>query len=287
MKAKVILMMTALALFTLFSCKKDTNSIEQASADLVDDDAVTEVAYEDVFNTVDNATVIMENLLGLKGDFGSEKVLADSCPSITITNPLTGTFPKTITINYGTGCNGYFGSTRSGKIIITVTDRRATTGSTRTITFDNYYFNGIKVEGTKELKNLGPNNNQNMVISDKLTGGKLTLPDGKTISRAVSHQREWIAGWSTKNIWDDECLITGTATGTNINGISYTNTILTALDWKRVCEFLVSGVIKFERTGVEPVVLNYGNGECDNIAILSRGDQTKQISLKHKHRLMP
>ena len=77
MKTKVFLMMTALAVFSFFSCTKDTNSIEQASADLVDDDAVTEVAYEDVFNTVDNATVIMENLGLLKGDFESAIVLAD------------------------------------------------------------------------------------------------------------------------------------------------------------------------------------------------------------------
>lgn len=289
MRTKVFLMITALAVFSFFSCtKNNTNPIEQASADLIDDDAVTEVAFNDVFNTVDNATIIMENLMGLgKGDLESTVVLADSCPTITITNPATGIWPKTITINYGTGCSGFHGSTRSGKIIITVTDRRSVLNSTRTVTFDNYFFNGIKIEGTKELKNLGPNSNQNMVISVKLTGGKLTLPNGKTIERAFEHQREWIAGWGTRNIWDDECLITGTATGKGINGNAYTNTILTALHWTRACEFLISGTIKFERAGVEPVVLDYGTGTCDNKATLTRGDQTKEILLKHKQRLMP
>jgi hypothetical protein len=284
MKTKVFLMMTALALFSFFSCTKDTNPIEQASADLVDDDAVTEVAYEDVSTTVDNATMIMENLGLLKGDFESGVVLADSCPAITISS---GTFPKTITINYGTGCSGFNGSTRSGKIIITASDRRTVVNATRTITFDNYYFNGIKIKGTKEFKNLGPNSNQHMVISDKLTDGKAILPSGDSILRAYNHQREWLAGWATKTIWDDEVLITGTATGTNIKGISYTNTILTGLDWKRVCEFIVSGTVKFERTGVAPVVLDYGSGTCDNIATVTRGDKTKQITLKHKQRQMP
>jgi hypothetical protein len=195
MKTKVFLMMTALALFSFFSCTKDTNPIEQASADLVDDDAVTEVAYEDVSTTVDNATMIMENLGLLKGDFESGVVLADSCPTITIS---TGTFPKTITINYGTGCSGFNGSTRSGKIIITASDRRTVVNATRTVTFDNYYFNGIKIKGTKEFKNLGPNSNQNMVISDKLTDGKAILPSGDSILRAYNHQREWLAGWATK-----------------------------------------------------------------------------------------
>lgn len=285
MKTKIFLMIAALTILSFFSCKKDSNVIEQSSVDLADDNAVNDVAFEDVFNTVDNASIIMENLMGpAKGNLESGVFLADSCPAITIS---AGTFPKTITINYGTSCSGFNGSTRSGKIIINVTDRRNVVNATRTVTFDNYYFNGIKIEGTKELKNLGLNNNQNMLISEKLTGGKLTLPNGKVIERTIDHQREFIAGWNTKSIWDDECLITGVATGKNINGVAYTNTILTPLHWTRACEFLVSGSIKFERSGFDPVVLDYGTGACDAKATLQRGTQTKEIILKHKHRLMP
>jgi hypothetical protein len=286
MKTEVFLMTLSIALISLTSCNKETAPLDQASINLVDDDAVTDVAFEDVFNTVDNASIILENALG-KGDLKSATVLADSCPVVTVDILAPGVWPKTITVNYGTSCVGFKGSTRSGKIIIVVSARRNVINSTRTVTFDNYYFNGIKIEGTKEFKNLGPNANQNMVISVKLTGGKLTLPDGKIIERAFEHQREWIHGWDTKYIWDDECLVTGTATGKNINGIAYTNTITTPLHWVRDCEFLVSGIIIFERTGVVPVVLNYGDGECDNIAILKRGDQMRQIQLKHKQRLMP
>jgi hypothetical protein len=290
MKTKVFLMIMALAVLSFSSCTKESVTIEALSTELIDDDAVTEVTYDDIFNTVDNATIILDNLLGAgKGDLESTVVLADSCPTIVITNPGDGLiWPKTITIDYGTGCSGFYGSTRKGKIIITVTNKRNVLNSTRTVTLDNYYFNGIKVEGIKELKNLGLNNSQNMVFSVKLTGGKLTMPDGKTIERSIEHQREWIAGWATpKNIWDDECLITGTATGKNIGGISYTNTIITALHWKRVCEFLVSGTIKFERSGVEAVVLDYGTGECDALATIIKGELTKEITLKHKHRMMP
>jgi hypothetical protein len=283
MKTKAFLMIVALAVLSFSSCTKDTDSIDQTSVDLADDNAVTDLAFEDVFNTVDNATIIMENQLGITKGLDLGAVLADSCPTITIS---AGTFPKTITINYGTGCTVLNGSTRSGKIIINVTDKRTVTGATRTVTFDNYKFNGIKIEGIKELKNLGPNSSQNMVVSDKLTGGKLTLPNGKTIERSVEHQREFIAGWNTKNIWDDECLISGVATGKNINGITHTNTILTPLHWVRACEFLVSGTIKFERTGVNPIVLDYGTGACDAKATVTRGTQTKDIILKHNYRLM-
>ena len=283
MKTKTFLMIAALFVLSFFSCSKDSSLMDQTSVDLADDNAVTDVAFEDVFNTVDNATIIMENQMGIAKGLESGLVVADSCPSITISS---GAFPKTITVDYGTGCSGFNGSTRSGKIVINVTDKRTALNATRTVTFDNYKFNGIKIEGTKELKNTGLNSTQNMVISDKLTGGKLTLPDGKVIERAYDHQREFIAGWNTKTIWDDECLISGVATGKNINGIVYTNTILTPLHWVRACEFIVAGTIKFERAGVVPIVLDYGTGECDSKATVQRGNQTKEIVLKHKHRLM-
>lgn len=274
-------MIASLAILSFSSCTKQS-AIDQSSLDLADDDAVTETVFDDVFNTVDNA----EQILGdyQKGGDTKSLMAADSCPAVTVDHPTDAVWPKTITINYGTLCTGYYGNTRSGKIIIVVTAPRMQTGSKKTITFDNYYFNGIKVEGTKVLENMGYNENQNLVISATLTGGKLTLPGGKTIERSFAHEREWTAGLLTRNIWDDECLITGTATGVNINGVAYTNTITTALQWKRVCKFFVSGVIRIERTGKDPVDLNFGTGECDAKATVTMNGETKEILLKFKHR---
>ena len=221
MRTKVLMMITALTVLSYSSCKKDTNtsgSIDQASVNLADDDAVTDVVFEDVFNTADNATIILDQM-GKSLDTKSLTVLSDSCPTITVTRPTADLWPKTVTVDYGTSCTGFNNNVRSGKILIEVTGPRLLTGSKRTITFVNYYFNGIKVEGTKVLENMGYNSNQNLVISVRLTDGKLTLPDGTTIERSVDHQREWIAGLLTKNIWDDECLITGTATAKILKGL--------------------------------------------------------------------
>lgn len=284
MKTKVFLIMLSLAFISIHSCTKNSTNPNQATLNLVDDDAVSGVISEDVFNTVDYASIILENTL----DMGSPKsatILADTCPSITIDNLAAGVWPKTITIDYGTACTGFYGNTRSGKIIIIITDRRDVVNSTITVTFQNYFFNGIKLEGTWVFTNLGPNDNQNVVISVILTGGKLTLPDGKTIERSFEHQREWIAGWNTWNIWDDEILVTGVATGKTIDGIAYTNTITTPLRWKRVCEFIVSGVVKIERAEADPAELDFGQGECDDVATLIIGNQTKEITLRHKFRL--
>jgi hypothetical protein len=283
MKTKGLFMIAAFAVFLFTSCTKQT-AIDQAGLNLADDDAVSDAVFEDVFNTVDNADIILDGFQK-SGDLKSVAI-SDSCPLVTIDRPTDAIWPKTITIDYGSGCMGLYDNSRSGKIVIVVTGPRLETGSKKTVTFLDYYFNGIKVEGTKEVENLGYNNDQHLLISVKLTGGKLILPDGKVIERSFEHQREWIAGLLTRNIWDDECLVTGTATGVNINGVTYNNTIITALHWKRVCRFIVSGVVKIEREGLEPVEINYGTGECDAFATVTLGGESKEITLKFRHRLM-
>jgi len=272
-------------ILSFISCQKDTSAVEQAGINIADDNAVSDAVFEDIYSTTDNADIILDQM-GKSGSSKSMEVLADSCPTVTVTHPETGIWPKVVTVDFGEGCAGLYDNSRSGKIIIVVTGPRLEVGSKRTITFENYYFNGIKVEGTKVVENTGYNDSQNLVCSVSLTGGKLTLPDGRFIERSFEHQREWIAGLLTRNIWDDECLVTGTASGTTLEGVAYTNTITTALDWKRACFFIVSGVVKIQREGKEDVEINYGTGDCDAKAVVTRGGESKEILLRHKIRTM-
>lgn len=282
MKTKFISILTAIVLMLFTSCAKENDAIDQTSLDVADDDAISNAVYEDIFNSVDIADNILSGLLA-KGDVAKgETVISDTCPAITITHLTDGIWPKVITLDYGTGCQGFFENTRAGKIIITVTGAHREMGSKRTVTFENYLQNGIKVEGTKVVENLGPNNNQNPVFSHKLTGGKLTFPDGRTIEHAFDRQREWFAGSTTRNFWDDEFLVTGTTSGKNIKGIAYTNTITAPLHTTRTCRFIVSGIVKIERDGAEAVTINYGEGDCDAKAIVTKGDQSKEILLRYK-----
>jgi hypothetical protein len=260
MKRKIFIMIAALAILSFTSCSK-SDVLDQPGIDLADDDAVSEAVFEDIFNSVDNAEAILDGYL--KGDAKS-MTESGTCPVVTTDRPPDAKWPKTVTIDYGTGCTGFHDNTRSGKIIIAVTAPRLIPGSVKTVTFDNYFFNGIKVEGTKTIENMGYNNNENLVFDVTLENGKLTLPDGKTIERSFVRQREWISGAETRNIWDDEFLITGTTTGVNVKGLEYTNTITTALHSKRACRFIVSGVVRIEREGMDSMELNYGEGGLHN-----------------------
>jgi len=281
---KYLFALCAIAIFTV-SCDKNNTPLNTDELDLADDDAVTEAVFDDIFSNVDNATQALD-LFFSKGEAAKGEIILSegTCPIITVNIGDETTWPKIITIDFGDGCEGLYNQTRAGKIIIAVTGPRREEGSTRTVTFENYFFNGIGVQGTKVTENLGANDNGNVVFSASLTGGLITLPNDTTIAREFSREREWIAGYDTWNIWDDECLVTGFANGTTYKGATYENKITSALHWKRVCKFIVSGVIEINRSGIEAFELDYGDGECDAIAVLRRGTEEKEITLRHKHR---
>lgn len=267
----------------LVACEKNTDPLNTEDLNLADDDAVTEAIFDDIFSTADNAMQIVETFMLKNAEAkGNVVVVSDSCPAVTV--DLIDEGHRIITIDFGDGCTGLWDQTRAGRIIITVDGFRRVTGSNRTITFDEYYFNGIKVEGTKVTENMGENDYGNVVFGSTLSGGKLTFPDETVVSREFYREREWVAGYDTWNIWDDECLVTGYASGTTYRGVAYENTIKSALHWKRVCRFFVSGIIEINREGTEPFELDYGDGECDALAILRRGEEEKEITLSFRHR---
>lgn len=275
MKAKSLILVLILAGLVMTSCQK-SEPLETTSVEAADDAALSEALFDDVFTSLEIASGMAEI------DKKSASVV-DTCPIITITSAGEDFWPRNIVIDYGTGCEGLYDVVRSGKIIITLSGPRSDEGSVRTLTFEDYYVNGAKVEGTKTVTNLGPNNNQNVVFEVVLTGGKITFADEKTITHEFERQREYIAGYATWNPWDDKCLISGVAAGTNLDGLSYTHTITTPLEWQAACRFLVSGTIGFEIEGIEPFSLDYGNGDCDAFATLSRGDESKVITLRYRH----
>lgn len=276
MKTKAIILITALMFFLANSCQR-TTPISESAVDAADDATFSETMFDDVFATMEIATATAENML-------KSASVTDSCPVVTVTFPGQGLWPRAVVVDYGEGCTGLNDVVRSGKILITVTGPRRTVGSSRTVTFENYYCNDVKIEGTKVIENLGPNDAGNVVFSTVLAGGKITLPDSRFIEREFDREREYIAGYLTRTPWDDECLITGVAAGVNLKGLSYTHTITNALHSTAACRFIVSGTVLCEAEGIESFELDYGQGECDAFATLKRGDETKEITLGLHHR---
>jgi hypothetical protein len=206
-----------------------------------------------------------------------------TCKTITIDKPGdTINWPKTITVNYGDACIGENGRVRKGKIIIVVSSKVSSPTFSRTITFDNFFIDGFKIEGTKIIAKAGKNDSGNPLFTITLTNGKITSPEGKIVTKEFTRTREWVTGYNTpRNRWDDEYFVSGTASGTDRNGASYTKLIVLPLHVKNICPWVVSGSVKISKTGKSDAVLDYGNDVCDRIATVTIGDKTTTIQL-HK-----
>ena len=267
------------------SCEKDASDLTDDEVAIAEDDALAESLFDDIFDVANAAEQLIDGQI-YNGTLKSA-VVSDSCPNVTVNHTDSTFWPKIITIDYGDGCTGLYEQTRSGKIIIQVTGRYRVSGTSRTITLENYYINGIHVEGTKTVTNDGENDDGNICYSIELTGGRITTPDSIVITRESVRTREWVGGSETLwNIWDDVYFITGQTTGTNFRGVAYSRTIITPLEWAATCRFIKSGSIDIAVGVNDPITLDFGNGECDNEATVSRNGETKTILLRFRHRTL-
>jgi len=258
-----------LSILLLNACKKD-KTISDSMTQTVEDDAVTEKLYDDAFNFAERFGNV-SNTKSIDGD-------SSTCMTITVSG---ATYPRTVTLDFGTGCEGDNGITRKGKIIIVTSDTFRIKGATRKVSFDNYYVNDYKIEGTKTVTNTGLNSDNKPTRTVVLAGGKVTTPDGKTIERNFSKTRTWTIGFLTPyNLSDDVWEITGTTTGKNINGVDFTATIKTPLVYATTCKYIKSGILEII-TESKTMSIDYGNGDCDDIATLTVNGETKQITLRN------
>lgn len=272
---KLVLLFSFFALY-FTACEK--NDLQAPELSIAEDDALTTDLYEDVFAEVEDAMEFMEDDIYGGGLKSASTVV---CKIITVEHPGDSTlWPRTVTIDYGEGCISPNGRTRKGKIIVVVNDRYNSENYYRTVSFENFYIDDFKIEGEKVVNNEGMNDNGNMYFSVVLTGGKVITPEGKIITKEYNRIREWVAGSSTPRFrWDDEYLVTGTASGVNRNEVAFTRTILEPLYITKDCRWIRSGKVEISAEGRENAILDYGDGTCDRFAIVTVGEKSWTISL--------
>ncbi len=283
-------MITLIAGTTLFftSCQKsDTGSMAKLSDDEVAtarDNTLMENLLDDAMDAADQAVMMVDGWIYNNDGSTLKSATVDTCPKVTVDHPDSTRWPKVITIDYGDLCTGFYGHTRSGKIVITIWGRYMNPGSKRVVELVNYYVNGIHVEGTRTVMNEGRNNAGNLVFSVELKNGKITKNDTTIMTREYVRFREWVNGEKTRNRWDDVFFITGESQGVNFRGHSYHKTIINPLEWARTCRFIKSGTVSIRIDDKPPFTLDYGDGTCDNLATITRGDVTKEIQLQYHPR---
>jgi hypothetical protein len=287
MKTTNLILGFALAL-TILSCSKDEESGNTISAedakvsakiDAMNDD-VTGIVEEQEANTYSNTTN------GKSADLGVSELT--NCATITRV-PAFGTPPTpgqtvTKTIDFGTGCTLNSGNVVSGRIIISFVFQPNAASHTINYSFDNFFHNGIEFNGDKTFTRTmitttaNPTPHPQVTMTMDMTA---TLPNGAVYHRVGNRVREIIEGFGNEILADNIYQITGSWVTTTPNGATQTSTITTPLHVKMSCmalnkPLIVSGIITIVRND-NTATLDFGNGDCDNLAVLTVNGNSHNI----------
>lgn len=254
---------------TFSACSKkessDKNTNDQPTAiTLTTASSISESLYDDVFNQV-SFEAENNNVSGR---------MATGCATVTLSPADLNTFPKAMTIDFGTGCT-VNSVTRKGKLIATLSGKLRNPGTVVSVSFENYSVNDYKLEGTFSITN----NTSNDILSftTQTTNGKLTYPNGVLYTHSGSHTYTQTAGGTTTTFLDDSWSVTGSGTTKSSLNESLTVTIKTPLVKTISCGAVVSGVEDFQYNNISGN-LNFGEGTCDRQATLTIGSYNMVIN---------
>jgi hypothetical protein len=212
----------------------------------------------------------------------------NACPTVTVThlNP-PAVFPIRVVLDFGNpGCTGNDGHLRSGKINIEYTARLIYPGAVATTSFDGFYIDSVHVEGTHKITNTS-NGTTNRQFTIEVRDAKLTRPNGDYTKWKSDKVITQIEGLMTADFHDDVFSVTGSAEGQVKKGnllVGWSSSITEALIKRFTCRWIVKGRIRTIRVNSIPTspwvaVLDFGNGTCDNQAIITINGVAHQITL--------
>lgn len=299
-------MITTIFLFLailVFSCKKETSQHltaqeeEQANVTASESDAEAEGVFNGIFDDV----MGVNNEVGIAGtgifarsavgngpgdvSRGDSTNPAPSCLILTIVHTTGTVFPIVITYDFGTGCVGSDGHFRKGKIITTYTNRLIVPGSSATTHFIDFYIDSIHVENTTihTITNISSLDTLKYKIEvhaklSKQNGNYSEWHSTKTITRISSNITPTI---------QDYFKVQGSAAGKVKRGdllVAWRAEIVEPLIKRFLCRWISKGTVRIARENLSANsqwigILNYGDGICDNKAILTINNIPHEITL--------
>lgn len=266
---------------TLAACKRNNNTTPALTSTddnggYASDAAKLEQSSNDAISVADAAaTTGGSNLRTTQTTIGG---------CATITNDTTAT-PHVLTINFGTtDCTCLDLKKRRGEIIVTYSGHYKDSGSTHTISTNNYFVDDYQVIFHKTVTNKGTNSS-GQVWYTVTVNDSIILAADSIISWTGNRTRTWLAGYSTPDRSDDVYLIGGTTTLIRANGRMFTCAIstLNPLKVALACRWIESGIVTVSSSsfvgGDRTLDYSYGGGGCDKFAQLTIGSHTYVITL--------
>jgi hypothetical protein len=268
------------ATVAVFSCQHDDLSLwnENDLLNQAQNEAITEAVLQKVDDQIDKEINMLEKF-NYNPSAAKSGETQPCNAKITVETPSNAKFPKTITLDFGSGCTDTEGNFRAGKIVVHITGPYWQKNTIRNSKLVDYIFNDLKVAGAREEVNKGQNDKDYYIFEVKHSE-TIKNTEGKLIvEREWNRIRTYNRGNNLASTEDDEVWITGIAE-VDKNGKEIVKKITTPLYRKLTCQYFQSGVIA-TFAGKEKIgELNYGEGVCDDIAVWTNGKVTKEIKLK-------
>jgi len=255
----------SLTIICIFGCKDEENNIYIQSAK---DQSLAEVITMDVFEEV----LTIAPTYVVKQEYSADtNVIITSSPILN--DP---TYPKTISIDYGTGIVGTDGKTRKGKIKIKI-ESGTVLKENLDIEFDNFVSEGNIIYGSISfIYDIDTNNITSYDVTLNGTGLTFISANG-TMKWDGSFKIKRSSGENTSSIKDDVFKLFGNTSGVDFSGTSYKS--LTDIDHTidfNCNSIITAGSSKITPYGKEQHHLDYGTGSCDANALIRLSSENEK-----------
>ncbi|MFD2941429.1 hypothetical protein [Flavobacterium notoginsengisoli] len=285
MKTKFLLLSTCITMSFFIGCNSDEKTNDGSGTAITNEEIITNSKID---ATVDDVTNIAEDQftsqLNINSKYGGpKKNFLPSCA--TITTVLTNnTWTKTV--DFGVeGCTLNNGNTVKGKMVVSFSNDFSSSTQTISYTFEGFYHNGKKLQGSKSIVRTIKETNLLVTAHPVSTASidlTITFDDGSVYTRKGTLIKEMTSGYDTWYDWDDNVfVVTGSGSTTFPNGDTYSAEITTPLEFNAICRkpFAVKGIVSVTKNGASATI-DYGSGDCDSLATVTKDGVTEEIDLK-------
>jgi len=274
----------------LFSCQNEK------VADIPIDDTLSEKSAQITLTEVKLETVATETEYEVEFYANAERMLTEwwrlgkawrwnnklrykinQCPLVTIQQGENDGYPKIITLDYGEGTVLKNEKVLSGVIVVEISAPKKSRDYTRMVTYTDFGVDTVLVNGTS-LVTVDKNEETFRNFVSDLT---FKLDEATTIERASNRTWMWAEGMETiDDQTDDVIQIEGIVVATNTDSEdTYKKEIVDPLIRLRDCRFIVDGTVEMSLNDVVFATIDYGDGDCNAVAIMQTDTETTEIDL--------
>jgi hypothetical protein len=191
---------------------------------------------------------------------------------------------NTKTITFSEDCEGKRGQVRSGTMIVTYSETQKEAGSFRQVTYNDFYLNGVKIEGTRRTEIISIDESGSKTMRTTMSDGKMIYEDG-TFETKNSEMTRYT---HVENSEKQYSSLTGSKSAVSTEGVNFSMEITTPIKFVYNCDDLgfrkrgkipVEGV-KVSIDGDQTITTDFGDGTCDTLVEVTKDGEVETVDLK-------